>query len=78
MPQQVPPVITLNAKDTGSGVVATYYTISAITPTAGAAFTRYDAASKPALRNHERVWYYSVDAVGNKEVLHSSAEALVW
>lgn len=66
--------VRLTAGDgSGSGVAATYYTVGADPQEPTAASSVYDASSPPALRDGERIRYFSVDAAGNAESPRSSA-----
>ncbi len=74
-----PVTVTLTADDgSGSGVAHTYYTTGA-TPAAPQAISAdlYDPAHKPVLEDGQKIRYFSIDAVGNAEVAHSSAAAIV-
>ncbi len=70
-------LVTLTRADAQSGVDTTYYTVGAApaTPTTSSAI--YDPSAKPTLADGERIAYFTVDAVGNTEVVRQSPAAKV-
>ncbi|WP_049793305.1 choice-of-anchor J domain-containing protein [Conexibacter woesei] len=66
--------VRLTAGDgSGSGVVATHYTVGADPQEPTTASSVYDGAAPPVLGAGERIRYFSVDVVGNAESPRSSA-----
>ena len=70
--QTEPRTVHLDASDSGSGVLITYYTtgVSPATPTSGSPV--YDPANPPTLHNGQSIRYFSVDNAGNAEPVRTS------
>jgi fibronectin type 3 domain-containing protein len=69
--------VTLSASDATTGVAATYYVVGSANfppgdPTDLEARSQYDPANRPVLHDNQRITYYSVDALGNREPVHTS------
>ena len=65
--------VTLTANDgAGSGVGAIYYETGRTPAMPTTASPVYDPAHRPVLAAGERIRYFGVDAVGNRDVLHFS------
>ena len=71
--QTAPVEVRLTAGDgSGSGVVATYFTVGADPQEPTTSSAVYDDATPPQLGDGERIRYFSVDAAGNAESPRSS------